>query len=114
MAVPGVHPAIPEVRARGEQLLVADLLECNGWACVGEQYAVAVVIDRTAQQLAALPPDQQVRGWLDAFCADCLPMGAGWWARSKRWVTVLWPADSPRFTGTEAVVAVDAAAGGVS
>ena len=94
-AVSGCHPAIRETRALDDRLLVADLLECEGWSCVGDTPADALVIDGDIAVVLALHVDVcAVRLALGRYCVDCLPMAAGWWSRSRPMVSVLWPVDS--------------------
>lgn len=84
-AVAGVTQPIREHRSPDDRLVVADLLECEGWVCESDpDYAVARVVDARGLKLA------------DA-CADCLPVVAGWWWRSAAGVSVLWPVDSTVF-----------------
>jgi hypothetical protein len=78
-----LHPSIPVVRATQDQLVIGDLLECEGWTCeAGPDYATCRVVDaRSGLKLGD-------------FCAACLPGGAGWWARSRPAVVVLTPFDA--------------------
>lgn len=81
-AVPGVHASIKVVRAKQEQLVIGDLVQCAGWSCPDQSgFPIAAVVDSFGSIL-------------DTFCSDCLPGGAGWWARSLAGrVSVLLPFD---------------------
>lgn len=77
-AVAGVHASIPVRVATQEQLVVGDLLECEGWSCEhAPDQAVARVVDGDGLKL-------------NDACAACLPMVAGWWARSRMGVVAVW------------------------
>jgi hypothetical protein len=78
-----LHPSVPVVRATQEQLVIGDLVQCAGWSCPDQTgFPVARVVDARSGLV------------LDDFCADCLPGGAGWWARSRPAVVVLTPFDA--------------------